>query len=128
MMTRPRSRRCIPTFLRTWRRSSRAASPRILRERYESTRDLARDLKSIEESSTRQTVAAPARSRSTSRRAVVIAVAVVLIAAAASAAWWWRSRPVAGVAERERPLIAVRPFTSLSTNPAAGLLRSRDHR
>jgi TolB-like protein len=89
-------------------------------ERYESTRDLARDLKSIEESSTRQTVAAPARSRSTSRRALAIAVAVVLIAAAASAAWWWRSRPVPGVAERERPLIAVRPFTSLSTDPEQG--------
>ena len=35
--------------------------------------------------------------------------------------WWWRSRSVAGVAEREeRPLVVVRPFTSLSPDPKEG--------
>ena len=32
----------------------------------------------------------------------------------------WRSRPAADVAERERPLIAVRPFTSSLDGPAQG--------
>jgi serine/threonine protein kinase len=89
-------------------------------ERYESTGDLARDLKSIDESSSRHTAAAPVRSRSTSTRAIVMAIAVVLIGTAASLAWWWRSRPVTGVAESERPLIVVRPFTSLSPDPEQG--------
>ena len=90
-------------------------------ERYESTGDLARDLKSILEAGSRHTAAAPVRSRSTSMRAVLLAVAVALIAAVVSAGWWWRSRSVAGVAEREeRPLVVVRPFTSLSPDPKEG--------
>ena len=89
-------------------------------ERYDSTTDLARDLKSIVEAGSRHTAAAPVRSRSTSTRVMVMAIAVVLIAAAASAAWWWRSRPITGASEPQRPLIAVRPFRSLSTDPEQG--------
>jgi TolB-like protein len=59
--------------------------------------------------------------QSLSTRAVAMAAAVVVIAATASAVWWWRSRPVADVAEsEERPLIVVRPFTSLSPDPKEG--------
>ena len=49
---------------------------------------------------------------------MVTAIAVVRIAAAASVAWWLRSRPVAGIADNERPLVVVRPFTSLSPDPS----------
>ncbi len=87
-------------------------------ERYESTGDLARDLKTIRES-TRHTDTMPAPSRSTSARTLVLAAIVVLIAAAASVAWW-RSRAVAVVADRDRPLVAVRPFKSLSPDPEQG--------
>jgi len=90
-------------------------------DRYESTGDLARDLRGIVEAGSRSTTAAAMPPRSISARAVGMAAAVVLIVAAASAAWWWRSRPVADVAEHEeRPLIAVRPFTSLSPDPKEG--------
>jgi len=89
-------------------------------ERYDSTADLARDLESIVEAGSPRTAAAPVRSPSTSTRAIVTAIAVALIVAAASVAWWWRSRPAAGVAENERPLVAVRPFTSLSPDSRQG--------
>jgi serine/threonine protein kinase/tetratricopeptide (TPR) repeat protein len=89
-------------------------------ERYESTGDLARDLKSILSTASQHHAADPARSRSLSRRTVVIAAAVVLLAAAVGVAWWMRSQPAAETAERERPLIVVRPFTSLSPDPAQG--------
>jgi serine/threonine protein kinase len=88
-------------------------------ERYESTGDLARDLKSIFGTASQHHAAAP-RSRSLSRRAAVIAAAVVLLAAAVGVARWMRSQPAAETAERGRPLIVVRPFTSLSPDPAQG--------
>ncbi len=88
-------------------------------EPYESTGDLVRDPKSILEVGSRETAPGPVRARSTSRRVVLMAVAVTLIAAVASAAWWWRSRSVAGAAagREQRPLVVVRPFTSLSPDP-----------
>jgi serine/threonine protein kinase/tetratricopeptide (TPR) repeat protein len=90
-------------------------------ERYESTGDLARDLKSILEAGSHHTAAAPVRSRLTSTRAAALATAVGLIAAGASTAWWWRSRSVADIVQRaERPLVVVRPFTNLSPNAAQG--------
>jgi len=88
--------------------------------RYESTADLARDLKSILETSSRQTVAAPVRSRSTATRAAVVAAVAVAVVLIAGTTWWWRSRPNAVAAGNERPLIMVRPFTSLSPNPELG--------
>ena len=88
-------------------------------ERYESTGDLARDLKSILEGGSRHTAAAPVRWRLISTRAVALATLVGLIAAGALTAWWWRSRSVADIAQREeRPLVVVRPFTNLSPNAA----------
>jgi TolB-like protein len=89
-------------------------------ERYESTGDLARDLKSILEAGSRHTATAPLRSPSIWTRAGVVALAAVLIASVAGVAWWVRSRTAAGVAEPERPLVAVRPFTSLSPDPNQG--------
>ena len=85
-------------------------------ERYESTRDLARDLKAILEASSRVTTAVPVRRQSVSTRALIAVVTLVLVAASASVAWYWKSRPVA-TDRQERPLIAVRPFRSLSADP-----------
>ena len=97
-------------------------------ERYESTRDLARDLKSIAETLARGTVGdrsknsaiGSTRSSPKSARAIV-ATAIVCVAIAASAQWLWRSRSASSLAEdQKRPLIAVRPFTSLSPDPQQG--------
>src|SRR5262245_24811936 len=91
-------------------------------ERYESTGDLARDLKAI--AAGREpgvgSRAAHARSRLTGTRAVVATLAVVLVAAIVAAAWWWRTRPAGGPVAQEGPLIVVRPFTNLSPNPEQG--------
>jgi serine/threonine protein kinase/tetratricopeptide (TPR) repeat protein len=90
-------------------------------ERYESTRDLARDLKSIIDSSSRSVVTTPAAPRSPRRRYLAAIAAVVLIAGVGTVAWLWRAagtstRP----ANQERPLVAVRPFRSLSADPQQG--------
>lgn len=89
-------------------------------ERYESTGDLARDLKSIEDAASRHEAAVPVRRGSRATRAIAAAGAVIAIAAAASSAWWWRNSQVADLAERAGPLIVVRPFTNLSPDPEQG--------
>ena len=58
-------------------------------ERYESTRDLARDLKSIIDGFSRSTVAVPARAPPAAARYLAAVAAIVLIAGAV-AAWLWR--------------------------------------
>ena len=88
-------------------------------ERYESTRDLARDLKSILDTSSRGTavVAPPARS---ARRLAVGVGALAIVAMVAAVAWlWgpWRKPPAAAA---DRPLLAVRAFRSLSPDQAQG--------
>ena len=98
-------------------------------ERYDSTRDLARDLGSVLDGLARRTAAdgtpsvdkrAPDRPRWA--RTAVAALLVLVIAAAAG--WLLRrraERPVQQVAaEPDRPLIAVRPFRSLSADPQQG--------
>jgi TolB-like protein len=101
-------------------------------ERYDSTRDLARDLGSVLDGLSRRTTAAgpavpgeravdEARRRGWTRLAVAAAL-VLLIAAAA--AWGLRRGtdvPFQQIAaEPDRPLIAVRPFRSLSADPQQG--------
>ena len=83
-------------------------------ERYESTRDLARDLKALNDSGPRSTAAMPRRP--STRRRTVYAGALLLIAiAGAGTAWWWSQRTPAP-AGIPRPLIAVRPFSNLSAD------------
>ncbi|HET7694151.1 MAG TPA: protein kinase [Vicinamibacterales bacterium] len=86
-------------------------------ERYESTRDLARDLTTI--TVTSASGAVRARGTLTSHSRVYAAAAIVLLAIAGTAAWWWW-RPSPAPAEKPRPLIAVRPFRSLSADPGQG--------
>jgi TolB-like protein len=89
-------------------------------ERYESTRDLARDLKSLTASSSNQTALPVTRAPRVSRRALIAIAAVVLLIGAATAAWFWRARSSATPAEPERPLLVVRPFRSLSPDQEQG--------
>jgi TolB-like protein len=86
-------------------------------ERYESTRDLARELRSLS-----TTTVAPAAIGDTARRrsnlaygAVAVAAAVLL--GAAGAAWYWRAPTDGPRGDAERALLAVRPFRSLSPDP-----------
>ena len=95
-------------------------------ERYESTRDLARDLKSIIDGMSRSTatVAVPAAQPKGRARYVAAIAAIILIAGAVTAAWLWRgSRTDPKPAEQERPLVAVRPFRSLSADDTQALFR-----
>ena len=87
-------------------------------ERYESTRDLARDLKGILDTSSRSTAAVTPRARS--RRGFSFGLgATAIVAAVVAVAWLWgppgRKAPPAAP---ERPLLAVRAFRSLSPDPA----------
>jgi non-specific serine/threonine protein kinase len=90
-------------------------------ERYESTRDLARELKGALETDSIPTAAAEGRRRGRVRYATAIATIVVTVAAAWTVAVW---RGSAGspttVRDMERPLLAVRPFRSLSPDPQQG--------
>jgi serine/threonine protein kinase len=97
-------------------------------DRYESTRDLARDLKGIAETQSRGPISTgasrniavtPSRSLLSTRSIAAISV-IILIAAAAAGAWLWRSRAAVPAIEPSRPLIAVRPFRSLSADPQQG--------
>ena len=83
-------------------------------ERYESTRDLARELRSILETTASPTLVATTRKRRASVRYAAVLAAIVLVAGAALAAWLWRAPERAAPADAERPLLAVRPFRSLS--------------
>lgn len=104
-------------------------------ERYDSTRDLARELKSVLENLSRRSgpqSASDHPSRATSatmttdvsrrgtRRYVLLAAAVVFFAAVAGAVWMWRPVAEPPSTETDRPLLAVRPFRSLSADPQQG--------
>jgi TolB-like protein/predicted Ser/Thr protein kinase len=88
-------------------------------ERYESTLDLARDLKSITVTGP-QTAAVPAVRRTARMRYIAAALVVLLLIAAAVGAWSWRSRSAAATGPQDRPLVAVRPFRNLSADPQQG--------
>ena len=90
-------------------------------ERYESTRDLARELRSLlETTSSPPAVATADQRRGRLRYAAVGLAAIVLAVGAAVAAWVWRAPGSAPEADAERPLLAVRPFRSLSPDPQQG--------
>ena len=83
-------------------------------DRYESTRDLAHDLRDlVREGSTSRVAAVPAR-RSIGMSAAVGAMLVLLSAAAG--AWWWiaRSRGAVAAADEARRVVAVLPFQDLT--------------
>jgi serine/threonine-protein kinase len=85
-------------------------------ERYESTRDLARELRIIGDTASSP---APAATGATPRRGLgyaAAAAAMVLVTAAALAAWLWRAPESTPAAAAERPLLAVRSFRSLSAD------------
>ena len=101
-------------------------------ERYDSTRDLARDLGSVLDGLSRRTPAdgtagtgrsVPERQRRPGWTRAAVVTAIVLPIAAASG-WLLRrgtEAPVQQIAgEFDRPLIAVRPFRSLSADPSQG--------
>lgn len=82
-------------------------------DRYESTRDLTRDLKrSLDEPRAVGTVGAPADPAR--RRSAVLAAALVVLAIA-MAGWYWRSAP-SSMPAAELPLIAVRTFQNTSAD------------
>lgn len=102
-------------------------------ERYDSTRDLARDLGSVLDGLTRRTSgsgtaavagSASRQSRLPRRARVAVAAVLVLAIAAAATGWLLRRRAAAPApqiaAEQDRPLIAVRRFRSLSADPQQG--------
>jgi serine/threonine-protein kinase len=86
-------------------------------DRYESTRDLARDLRDlVQESSASRIAAQPARRTSLARLAIV---SILVAMAAVAAAWAFRSRNGAGsVADDGRRVVAVLPFRDLTGDPA----------
>ena len=86
-------------------------------ERYESTRDLARELRSLGETPAAPIAARPAANR---RHHIIYAGGAVLLAAAVAAVWLWRAPAGASPSDGERPLLAVRPFRSLSPDPQQG--------
>jgi serine/threonine protein kinase/tetratricopeptide (TPR) repeat protein len=79
--------------------------------RYESSRDLARDL---QYSSSPGSAVAPSPLRRRSRVALIVAATIVLTAMAVGT-WTWL-RPAPSALETSGPLIAVRPFRNLSQN------------
>ena len=86
-------------------------------ERYESTRDLARDLKSVTaETHVGTVVAAAPRTRS----GVLFAALAAIALAAGGGAWWFWSRAAPPPAKPPTPLLVVRPFTNLSADPSQG--------
>ena len=83
-------------------------------DRYESTRDLAHDLRDLahESSASRVAAAVPAR-RSLGR--VAILAAIVVVAGAAAGGWWIaRSRGTETAADEARRVVAVLPFQDLT--------------
>lgn len=85
-------------------------------DRYDSTRDLARDLEQLDQSAEPPAHhAAPAPGRRSHRAAAAIGIAAVAALMVAGWAWW---RPSAAPAEPARPLVAVRTLENLSPDPA----------
>jgi len=84
-------------------------------DRYESTRDLARDLKDlVHDSSASQTFVAPTGRRST---AAMISAAAAMIVVVAGIAWWAIGRRAAAPLDEMRKVVAVLPFRDLTGDP-----------
>jgi len=81
-------------------------------DRYESTRDLAHDLRDlVHDSSAARVVRRPARR---SVEWVAMVAAIVVLIAAAGGLWFVRSRPAAAAADKARRIVAVLPFRDLT--------------
>lgn len=97
-------------------------------DRYESTRDLARDLGSILETVSGRASDAkagdgavdPARPRSRRTRAAAKIAVIAMVAAAGVLLWLQRQPDSAPAPQPDRPLIAVRAFRSLSADQQQG--------
>ncbi len=89
-------------------------------ERYESTRDLARDLKQIAESQATRAASGSvgARPARASRRTIAVAAIVVAAAALVLSVWLWRRGGAPASETSASPLVAVRPFRNLSPDDA----------
>jgi TolB-like protein len=84
-------------------------------DRYESTRDLARDLKDlVHESSTSQAIVVPTRRMST---AAMISAAAAVVVVIVGAAWWAIAGRTAAPADEMRKVVAVLPFRDLTGDP-----------
>ena len=89
-------------------------------DRYESTRDLARELTSIVETTPGTATAGTTSSGWRTNRYAAALVALILVLIALPPVWRWRAAESAAPAATERPLLAVRPFRSLSPDPQQG--------
>ena len=89
-------------------------------DRYESTRDLARELSSIVETTPGSATAGTTSSGWRTNRYAAALVALILVLIALPPVWRWRAAESATPAATERPLLAVRPFRSLSSDPQQG--------
>ena len=87
-------------------------------ERYESTRDLSRELKSITTTSARAAVEPVLKAQRNGARYLAALAVIVVLVGAATVGWLWRRAPAgeAPPTEPARPLLAVRPFRSLSAD------------
>ena len=84
-------------------------------DRYESTRDLARDLKDlVHDSSTSQSFVTPTRRGPT---AAVLIAAAALAVVVAGTAWWAIAGRAAAPADQMRKVVAVLPFRDLTGDP-----------
>ena len=84
-------------------------------DRYESTRDLARDLKDlVHDTSTSPTIVAPTRRMST---AAMVPAAAAVAVVVAGVAWWAIAGRNAAPADEMRKVVAVLPFRDLTGDP-----------
>ena len=95
-------------------------------DRYESTRDLAKDLGTVVDELSRPTSGESANTAAIRRRAASTRLGVALAAfiVVAASLFIWKSRATTTLPtdtdEQQRPLIAVRAFSSLSPDPQQG--------
>jgi TolB-like protein/Tfp pilus assembly protein PilF/predicted Ser/Thr protein kinase len=81
-------------------------------ERYESTRDLARDLKGVTDTNVQAAGSTPAKRRPAALYAGIAAMAVAL----AAGVFWLANRTPLAPSTPPLPLLVVRPFTNLSAD------------
>ena len=89
-------------------------------DRYESTRDLARELQSLSDTASPSTQVTIARRFGRAGYAGALAALIILAVAAGLGVWRWRGSEPAAAADAQQPLLAVRPFHSLSADPQQG--------
>lgn len=89
-------------------------------ERYDSTRDLARELKSVTTGSAQQAASPAPAPRHVPRRAALAVVLLGVLAGGGAALWYSRAPAPSRPADADRPLLVVRPFRSLSADNEPG--------